>query len=997
MAIRHLGGVVAGLLLALAVAPAAGEEDQRAGAGGDRMQILEKLLREGVDRFELGRQYEAKAALDKLLAETPTDEECWKLREVFGDRILRVMSSWMLEGRTLGSAPGEILKRAQWFEQSRRMEKQHIDTVVREAITNPEDPRPLYELSLLGPYAVPYLIEHLRSGKDDVARTNAAYILVHLGPQVVIPVAEALATNDNLLLEHLCDILRKIQPPDPRALPSLKRVHEDESLLPTVRNRWAKMALEAISGQSADNLKKAADFYYEEANRLYLSGPTVQEELEDLRGSWWVWAPDAANGKGSLEYIAVPSFALDDLMAEEMVYDAMALPGDKQRLQVLLASILMQAAKEVEEMSVILDHEGVVNPAIQAQREHVDLWRKRLYKNLRVSYTVGPVLLTRVLAKALMDGKGPVAVAAIEGIETLSRAKNGWAQTQNWNAPLAAAAPAASAAPGKNEATPAAVEITHPLLTALENPDRRVRYASAVALSHIGFPSDHPQYRALLPILVDGAREKSPIVCLIVSNNPQVRERLAMLLENKGVLAMTAPNGREACDLAVQFPPKDCIIIDSAAEEFPRLQQALAMKNITSTSPLPLTIITSREFVDAIARQFEKTRWVVQTRFEANPDNPRLYDDLRIAGRSQEGEKQVVMILTNKDRAARLRLREVLQLQAEKQSRPARQRELLLLMRQRNLLSDIFPLRHTFVNIFLDEELAGYNAMRTLQTLRSDVRTKHIPVALLTSAERRPTVEREFEKFLEKKEDARLMDYQIGDLDLLNEVKDMTALNPLSKHNYVRRMFDRIALRCAEALAALDIAGGAIQMAPPQVDGLREVLSDISRPVDLRTAVAKALGHFRPQAAAKTLAAVFREEDKRNIELRASCLDALGAIDTADEYREIKMAALDEPYIAIQEAAARALATVDSTDERREEVLVKQRVNDPRQILANGLKPSAAAEAAFAGGTTPPAASAGEEEGGGEEKGEQEKGENEAKEGDEKPAEDGKKNGGMDW
>ncbi|MCX7935837.1 MAG: hypothetical protein N3A66_11345, partial [Planctomycetota bacterium] len=396
-------------------------------------------------------------------------------------------------------------------------------------------------------------------------------------------------------------------------LPALKRVHENEALLPTVRQRWAKMALEAISGQSAGNLKSAADFYYEEANRLYLSGPTVQEELEDLRGSWWVWDPAAANGKGRLEYIAVPSFALDDLMAEEMVYDAMALPGDKQRLQVLLASILMQAAKEVEEMSVILDHEGIVNPAIQAQREHVDLWRKRLYKNLRVSYTVGPVLLTRVLAKALMDGKGPVAVAAIEGIETLSREKNGWQQTQIWEAPLAAA-PAPAAAPAqasvaeaaKKEAAPpaaaapapaggsapaAAAETAHPLLTALENPDRRVRYAAAVALSHIGFPSDHPHYRRLLPILVDGAREKSPIVCLIVSNNPKVRERFATLLEAKGVLAMTAPTGREACDLAVQFPPKDCIIIDSATEEFPRLQQALAMKNIVSTSPLPLTII----------------------------------------------------------------------------------------------------------------------------------------------------------------------------------------------------------------------------------------------------------------------------------------------------------------------------------------------------------------------------------------------------------------------
>mgnify|MGYP001559926340 CR=1 FL=1 len=228
------------------------------------------------------------------------------------------------------------------------------------------------------------------------------------------------------------------------------------------------------------------------------------------------------------------------------------------------------------------------------------------------------------------------------------------------------------------------------------------------------------------------------------------------------------------------------------------------------------------------------------------------------------------------------------------------------------------------------------------------------------------------------------MDYQIGDLDLLNEVKDMTVANPLSQKHYVRRMYDRVAQRSAEALAALDRAGGTVALGEAEVAGLRDVLSDQSRPLPLRAAVAKALGHFQATPALKTLAAVFRDEDKKNVDLRSACMDAIGAIDEKNEYKDVKMAALDEQDIPIQEAAARALATAEGGEALREEVLVRERANDPRRLLEEGLTPAADAEAKPAEGEAKPAE--GEAKPG---EGEAKPGEGEAKpgEGEAKPAE----------
>ncbi len=954
-------------------------------AGAERTKNLEKLLQVATDRFELGRYIECKAALDKLYALHPTDEECWKLREVFGDRILRHMAFWVHKGRTLGDAPVELLRRSQVFEQARLLDPKNIEAVVKAVTTQPEQVREMQKLALIGAFAVPYLVNDLRAGTDDVIRTNASVLLVNLGPQVVVPVTEALRSNDDVLLQHLCEVLRKIKPADPRALHQIKRIYDNTKNLPTVR-AFAKRALEEIAQAPAANQPLAAEYMYREANRVYLGGPIVAEEMMDLSGAFWIWDQKAMGGKGFLRHAKVPIFELDDLTVQELAYQGIRLTKNPRRFQVLLASSMLAQAAEIQELSAILKLRGITMPHVKVLQGDIEKWMGRLYRNEYISWTVGSSMLLDVLDKALLDGKGSVAVKAMEGIRKIAGPR-GWSRIEGYRPDLKESTvtdgrqDAGKAEAGKDvkaraksgkrtkpeavagnaakkQAAPqtggAAESVAmgnpdHPLLTALSHPDRRVRYAAANCLKRIGLPPQHPRYKDLVPVLVDGARENAAIVCLVISNNPKTREHMARMLASKGFLAMTAPTGREGYSLATQFPPKDAIIIDSEVEEFAYLRQQLQLRHLVSASSLPLVIITTRGRAEKISRQFSRKQWEINFRFNVSAEDQgkfvRLYNDLTYQRRSTEKKKSLA-ILTNEDAKVREALQQAILLEAERRGRPERQTDILKMMHKKKLLSDIFAVRSMFVNVFLDDELSGFNAMRTVQALRRDPRTQHIPVALLTSfgpQGRAPHVRKDFEKFLTSKADARLMDYEVDANDLMNEVKDMTNLNVLSKEHYVRKLYDRIALDSARALTDLDIQKGGLSLNEQQVQWLMGVLGDASRAPELRAQVAAVLGHFKAERAMRSLIRVFRDEDKKHVALRAACIDALGKIDTANKHMQVKLDALDDPAPEIQEAACGALSIAQGGMVKNQAVLDAKRPNAPLDLLSG--KPAAAPKA----------------------------------------------------
>ncbi|MBN2712099.1 MAG: HEAT repeat domain-containing protein, partial [Planctomycetes bacterium] len=719
----------------------------------ERDKNLRGLLSQAVDEFEQGRWVSAKSALDMLYAENPSSKECWLLREAFGDKIIRKMAMWMKEGETLGQGAMELLVRAQEEEQKQIFDPENIRRIVEDVVVvNKEGEYPirqLKEIHIVGSFAVPALVSHLKAGKDEVARTNASYILMNLGPQAVIPLVECLNSDDAILLQHTCFILAQIRPEDQRALPALMRLYEKEGNLPAVREA-AKQAVEAISGSTIDKVPSSEVLYYKEANRLYQGGSIIDAEMEDLKGALWTWTD-----KGLVNAI-VPIYQLDDLMAQELIYDGMEVAKDPSSFEILLASSFIKQAVENDEMEMVLERKAVENPEITKQQTEFKVWTQLLAKNKKLARIVGPDLMVSVFDKAMLDGQVTVATACLKAFQA-SAGDKGWAMVSGW-------APAVSKVADKAEdskaAAPASVD-SHPFIAALDHPDWRIRVAAANCLVRIGFPSSDPAYKRLSAILAEGARQNSRYVVLIISNDANVRETMAKKLEAEkldgkeivnNILVMTAPSGRDGVNLAKQYPTKDCIIIDREVNEFARLHERRALYEHTSGSELPLTIVTSRHRVDEIKAQFPDTMWTVHVRTNITADKENLYEQLHLLQRYRD-EKQVVAILTQDDAKERRRIQQFLQLEAERRGRPTRQSELLKLMSESKdkRLYDIFPTRNIFVNVYVDDDLSGYNAMRTLQEIRRSPSTAKVPVALLTTAEDKKNAAAEFERFMDDK------------------------------------------------------------------------------------------------------------------------------------------------------------------------------------------------------------------------------------------------------
>ena len=91
---RLLNVMAALLLTGAAAGPLATRVYAADAATPERMKNLEQLMELAVDRFQLNRFIEARAALNRLQAENPTDAEAFALRKLFGEKIMLEMQKY---------------------------------------------------------------------------------------------------------------------------------------------------------------------------------------------------------------------------------------------------------------------------------------------------------------------------------------------------------------------------------------------------------------------------------------------------------------------------------------------------------------------------------------------------------------------------------------------------------------------------------------------------------------------------------------------------------------------------------------------------------------------------------------------------------------------------------------------------------------------------------------------------------------------------------------
>ncbi|MBN1257895.1 MAG: hypothetical protein JXA52_09355 [Planctomycetes bacterium] len=894
------------LLAVLSTAPAAFAQD----AGAERMEKMSVLLNESIDHYHLKQYTQARSKLDALILLDPTNDEAYQLAELVGSTILSEMAVIVDEKRSLGIGPVEIIKRAQLRKRMEMLTPDYIEQAVRRAVG--KDREGLLQTRTIGQYAVPYLLDYLEAGSPQDKRINATYILSSLGRAAVLPLCEALATNDLIQRQSIVQAIAGIQPANPRTIAPLKKICEGEAI--TVIKEWAARSLKKTTGQEVSDLQSAADYYYLEANRYYRGGLDVEKDIDMLNGALWQWDAETQQ----LTMREVPSFVLPSLMAEKMAFTGLEVaPGD-ERFTVLLASLYLQQKKEVDTLSSALDVTAIMRPDTAEATTTTQLWKQHMNKNMRIAATLGPQKMLRVLDKALRDGQAEVSLGAIACLEKMGS----WHSLGAWSPVEASMSIEEPGLEAEGQAAPEmAFTAAHPLVTALHFPDHRIRIAAANCMVRTGYPSQAPEYQNLIPVLVEGLLEDVPPMLLLISNDVKFREHLTEVLNKQGIQVVTAPNGREGVIQALQYPPKDAIFIDGNLAEFSYLLARLQMMGLAANSPLPLTVISSKARLVLLTEAFEEGDYEVQTISNASPEDPKLFN--QIANLKYQGNNKTVVILTNENFEERARLKQMLTAKAESMLNPgAGGQDLDEIMRK----SGMRGIASAYVNVFLDDDLSGFDAMRTLLDLKKDPRSRPVPVAILTDENNRYQLRDRFAEMLEDGSSLRLLDAETTVENQASAIQEMSEENTLALKNISREYALNTALRSGEALQMLDVSFTS-GLTPQQVEDLKEALR-IRPNVDVRSRIAEVFGHFRVTKALALLARF--AEGSGPIPLRVACLNAIGKIDTAAQEHNLKLEQLaNDPSPEIQEAAAIALGLETVSYTPQNQAIYKLRVGVP--------------------------------------------------------------------
>ncbi|MBI2930166.1 MAG: HEAT repeat domain-containing protein [Planctomycetes bacterium] len=400
-----------------------------------------------------------------------------------------------------------------------------------------------WHLKNFGPWAVRFLVPVLGKEVPDEFRSRVILVLTEMGTEASLALVEALDSASVLLKQNAAIVLGNIK--DERALPALKRVLEDPNEPPEVK-KFAHEALLKITRKAAAEWKKATDYYFELAEKYAYSHPGV---ILTWDRAHLVWRWDKS--QETLLEREVPRFAYNEQLAEEALYDLLALDPNYVHgptgagAWALLACVHMAQAIEAE-ASLYAAEQAVKNGQPGLLPDHVENLKKLVdrYNRHNVSGKIpGRAYLYEALARSLKDYNAPVARELILTLQEMARPDDLPGAAVNGGAVIGA-----------------------PLIEALTDSDKRVRYAAAEAMARINPPQRKLGMELVIPALVDALGEQGVRVALVIYDVQDDNDRnfvngLKRTLASINVFPIVAGSGIDGIIKAKQFPTEDVIIL----------------------------------------------------------------------------------------------------------------------------------------------------------------------------------------------------------------------------------------------------------------------------------------------------------------------------------------------------------------------------------------------------------------------------------------------------
>lgn len=538
---RGLAGLVAALALQPMLAgPGAG---LAAAEGGDPniaatlADQVRELLSEGMRLAQIGRFDEAALRFKDALLLNPEDRLAYEFMLAAGEASL----NRLYERAELQDVLREILRKGRIYQKQLRRDPRYIDLLISKLRADERSRvAATLELVAIGPIAVPQLIEKIGDNKQEDYRVWCRMVLTRMGYRAVIPLCEALNTADERQLQSVALILADIA--DPRALPRLQFLVESKTSTDTTQ-RACRNSIAAIAAKSGlSTIPDARTLFFQEAQRYFRDGDQVRDELIANEALMWRWVEDAPANQFKLQYQISPGYAWNELMAEELCYDAATANPDNEGIYPLLASVLSAQDAEVADRVELAKDRTVPSSRTDESLEALQARQAALAEMQDRVALFGAGHLYRGVVQSINSERYDTAIYLMRRLEDLWLAR------------------ADVMLPSKLEGLMAEKSGTV-LSAALEHPEKRIRYQAAITAARLDPKLEFFNAEKVVPLLSDAVGEWGMIAVLVIEPDPRHRNTARHQLQGQGMHAYAANDGFQARQFLGQAPFKDAIII----------------------------------------------------------------------------------------------------------------------------------------------------------------------------------------------------------------------------------------------------------------------------------------------------------------------------------------------------------------------------------------------------------------------------------------------------
>jgi HEAT repeat protein len=559
---------------------------------GDKVR---QLLAEGTDLYKKGKYPEASSKFEEAFQMKPSSDQVYAFIKRAGeDMIGKMMNDPDRKIQDIGRRLMEMAKPGEPFREGKAVVLKYIEDLKSDdhAIWR----NAFWHLKNIGPWAVRFLMPALADQQQDRYRSRVMLLFTEMGIDCSLAVVEALDSKNPFVRQNAAICLGNIK--DERAIAALKRVSEDANEPAEVKKFANEALLKIIRGKDPGQWKKATDYYYELATKYYYSHSSV---IYTFQRHYLIWKWDVE--KDVLTERKVARMSYNEQLAEEALYDLLALDPnyadkatglsawsllacvhfaeaieskaaveaalqalrydeiDKPGLTRLLRDIeglsdasIKDLGGKIEAAAAVADVEKIVNEYFAKQAKII---RANVLGELP-----GKRYIYEGLSRSLADGNYLVAKACIETIQEMGRQEDLPAPP----APEGSKEREEEKSAGTGAASSVSGSMGYPLIEALTNEDKRVRYAAANAMVAI-----NPQRRKLgmelvIPNLIDAIGEQGVRVALVIYDVQDDNDRnfingFRKLLTSINVFPVVVTSGSEGIIRAKQFPTEDVVII----------------------------------------------------------------------------------------------------------------------------------------------------------------------------------------------------------------------------------------------------------------------------------------------------------------------------------------------------------------------------------------------------------------------------------------------------